>query len=269
MTEQPRPLRPTLQQVREITQPPAIVTRANSEHWLGIPYFRKVSPFLTRQFIVWSISPNAVTYLMIVIGASASVALLIPGLVGGILAALLAQLQMIVDCCDGEVARWQQKYSPLGFFLDKVAHYLAEGLVPVALGIRAAGGLSIFNSASMSWWPWLGAITALLIVWNKSLNDAVHVARAHNGLPKLVESASVNTPTVSGLRKLRSFTRFLPFQRVFHSVETTFIAALASVVDVMLGGLVGTHFAMVALLVFISITLVGHFLSIVTSSRLR
>ena len=269
VTQEPRPPRPTLQQVRDITQPPEIVTRANSEHWLGIPYFRKVSPFLTRWFILWSISPNAVTYLMIVVGASASFALLVPGVFGAMLGALLAQLQMIVDCCDGEVARWQQKYSPLGFFLDKVAHYVAEGLVPLAIGIRAAGGLAIFHSETMSWWPWLGAVVSLLVVWNKALNDAVHVARAHNGLAKLIESPSVNAPTISGLQRIRSLTKFFPFQRIFHSVEMTFLAFLASIADAVLGGLAATQFALSAVFVLICITLVGHFVSIVTSSRLR
>ena len=69
--------RPTLSEIRAVTQPPEIVNRANSEHWLGIPYFRKVSPYLTRWFIAWGMSPNSVTFVMIAVGASAAAALLV------------------------------------------------------------------------------------------------------------------------------------------------------------------------------------------------
>jgi len=55
-----------------------------------------------------------------------------------VLALLLGQLQMLVDCCDGEVARWRKESSPAGVFLDKVGHYSTEALIPIALGIRAA-----------------------------------------------------------------------------------------------------------------------------------
>lgn len=255
--------RPSLREIREVTQPPEIVTRANSEHWLGIPYFRKVSPFLTRWFIIWGLSPNSVTFVMIAVGVSGAAALLVPGVVGGILAALLAQLQMIIDCCDGEVARWQQRYSPVGFFLDKVAHYLAEGLVPVALGIRAAGGLPVSG-----WqWAWYGSMLGLLVVFNKALNDAVHVARAANGLPRLTESRAVNAPAHSALRRLRALTRYLPFQRAFHSVEMTFLAAVAAVLD--RGGLGATRDLLVALMVAAAVTVVGHFAAIMSSARLR
>ena len=189
--------RPSLEQIRAVTQPPEIVTRANSEHWLGIPYFRKVSPFLTRWFVAWGWTPNQVTYLMIVIGASSGLVLTIPGAVAGISAALLAQLQMIVDCCDGEVARWRQQYSPVGFFLDKVAHYVAESLVPLGLGIRAAGGFAAFHEPAQ-WWPFIGAGLALLVVWNKALNDAVHVAR-----PRRARSRQRRSPSSPRRRPLQ------------------------------------------------------------------
>ena len=84
------------------------------------------------------ISANGVTGLMILVGWSTAAALLIPGIWGALLAVVLGQLQMLVDCCDGEVARWRRTSSPAGVFLDKVGHYTTEALIPLALGIRAA-----------------------------------------------------------------------------------------------------------------------------------
>ena len=74
--------------------------------------------------------------------------------------------------------------SPVGVFLDKVGHYTAEGLIPIALGVRADGGLG-----SIGGWTTLGALLVVLVLFNKALNDAVHVARAAAGLPRLEDRA--------------------------------------------------------------------------------
>ena len=128
------------------------------------------------------ISANGVTGLMILVGWSTAAALLIPGIWGALLALVLGQLQMLVDCCDGEVARWRRTSSPAGVFLDKVGHYTTEALIPIALGIRAAA--YPFEVPADFLWTTLGALLALVIVLNKALNDMVHVARANAGLPE-------------------------------------------------------------------------------------
>ncbi len=262
-----RPLRPTLAQIREVCQPPAITGRRNSEHWVADVYLRDVSPYLTRMLLRTSITANQVTWLMIATGASAAFALLIPGLPGGFLAALLGQMQMLWDCSDGEVARWRQTSSPAGVFLDRVGHYTAEGLIPIALGLRAAG----FPDAGWldSPWPLMGALLAVLVLYNKALNDMVHVSRAYNDMPRLTEKAEVAAPRSSGLRSLRSVARFIPFHRAYHSVELTLLALVASIVDAAAGDLVATRVLVAGLLVFGVVTVVGHLASILSSSRLR
>ena len=92
-----RPPRPSIVQIREVCQPPAITGRRNSEHWVADVYLRDISPYLTRLLLRTSITANQVTWLMIATGASAAFALLIPGLPGGILAALMGQMQMLWD----------------------------------------------------------------------------------------------------------------------------------------------------------------------------
>ena len=135
-----RPARPTsIAQLREVSQPPEVRMRANAEHWTASLYLRDLSPYLTWMLLRTSISANGVTGLMILVGWSTAAALLIPGIGGAALALVLGQLQMLVDCCDGEVARWRNQRSPAGVFLDKVGHYTTEALIPIALGLRAAG----------------------------------------------------------------------------------------------------------------------------------
>jgi phosphatidylglycerophosphate synthase len=258
------PERPTIAELRARTQPPEVRGRRNSEHWTADLYQRRLSPYLTRLLIGTAVTANAVTGLMILTGAAAGAALLVPGIAGALLAALLAQLQMLWDCCDGEVARWRGTSSPVGIFLDKVGHYTAEGLIPIALGVRADGGVH-----SIGGWTTVGALLSVLVLFNKALNDAVHVARAAAGMPRLEDRAEAAAPTVAGVRRLRSMARFLPFHRVFHSVELTLLALVAAVLDVVLGDLDGTQGLLVILVPVAVVTIAGHLLAILTSSRLR
>ena len=267
MTDIVRPSRPTVAEIREVCQPPAVRGRRNSEHWVADVYLRDISPYLTRLLLRTPISANGVTWLMIATGVGAAAALLIPGLPGGVLAALLGQMQMLWDCSDGEVARWRQTSSPKGVFLDRVGHYTTEGLIPIALGLRAAGfpGEGWLDTP----WPLIGALLSVLILYNKALNDMVHVSRAYNNLPRLEEKADVAAPRSSGLRRVRSLVRFFPFNRAYHSVELTLLALVASVVDAALGDLSATRVLVAFLALFGVVTVVGHLMAILSSSRLR
>ena len=265
--DEPRPADPSVAQIRDVCQPPAVRGRRNSEHWVADVYLRDISPYLTRLLLRTPITANGVTWLMIGTGASAAFALLIPGLPGAALAALLGQLQMLWDCSDGEVARWRRTSSPKGVFLDRVGHYTTEALIPIALGLRAAG------FPDLGWldtpWPLIGALLSVIVLYNKALNDMVHVSRAYNSMPRLEESADVASPRSTGLRRVRSVVRFFPFHRAYHSVEMTLLALAAAVADVALGDLGATRFLVAFLAVFGVVTITGHLASILSSSRLR
>ncbi len=96
-----RPAKPSIAQIREISQPVSVTGRSNAEHWVADLYLRRISPYLTRLLLKTPITANGVTYLMILTGVSISAALLIPGYKGILLALFLSQLQMLWDCCDG------------------------------------------------------------------------------------------------------------------------------------------------------------------------
>lgn len=264
---QERPARPTIAELRAVCQPPAVRGRRNSEHWVADAYLRRLSPYLTRVLLRTRITANGVTWLMVATGAAAAFALLIPGLPGAFLAAILGQLQMLWDCSDGEVARWRQTTSPKGVFIDRVGHYTAEGLIPIALGMRAAG----FPEAGWldSPWPLIGALISVMVLYNKALNDMVHVSRAYNDLPRLEERKEVGEPTRGTLRRLRSAARFFPFHRAYHSVELTLLALVAAIGDALVGDLAVTRVLVAALAVFGLVTIVGHLAAILSSSRLR
>jgi phosphatidylglycerophosphate synthase len=258
----------SLAQLREVTQPPEVRTRANAEHWVAHLYLRDLSPYVTWVLLKTPISANGVTGLMILTGWATAAALLIPGIWGPVLALILGQLQMLIDCCDGEVARWRKTKSPAGHFLDAVGHYTTEALIPLALGLRAAGFAD--NSRPIDWmWVALGACLSIVIILNKVLNDLVRVARAMSDLPKLADAKGANAPRPGMVAKLRRMARFVPFHRIYHSVELTIIAYLAMLVGIFVGQLLVSQVLVAVLLPLSVLAIIGHFVAIMTSSRVR
>ncbi|QYF74120.1 CDP-alcohol phosphatidyltransferase family protein [Cryobacterium sp. PAMC25264] len=264
----PNTARPSsIAELRAVAQPPEVRMRANAEHWTASLYLRDLSPYLTWMLLKTRISANGVTGLMILVGWSTAGALLIPGIWGALLALILGQLQMLVDCCDGEVARWRRTSSPAGVFLDKVGHYSTEALIPIALGIRAAA--YPFEAPADFLFTTLGLALALLIVLNKALNDMVHVARANAGLPKLADNKGEKVPQAGLIATLRRLARFLPFHRLYHSVELTMVIFVAAVIGLIVGQPATDRVFLAVLVPLAFLALIGHFLAIMASKRVR
>ena len=256
----------TIEQLRAVTQPESVRGRANSEHWVADLYLRKISPYLTRVLLQMNFSPNAVTWLMIATGFSAALALLIPGMWGVTLALALGQLQMLWDCSDGEIARWRKQFSPAGIFLDKLGHYLTEGAIAFALGLRIANWPE--EPLNSSNYPMIGALFAALIVLNKALNDAVHVSRYFAGLPKLEDRKSASHSRVSFVNFVKKILRIIPIHRMFHSVEMTILIFTLSVLEIFItANLLAPIFNwIIPIILFVFL---GHLISILTSNKLR
>lgn len=245
-----RPAKPTIQELRSVCQPESVTGRTNSEHWVADLYLRRLSPYLTRLLLKTPITANGVTYLMIITGVSISFALQISGFLGLFLAFLLSQLQMLWDCCDGEIARWRETQSPKGVFLDRVGHYLTESLIPIALAWRIGEGDYELL--------FLGALISVLILLNKGFNDAVHVSRAYANLPKLADSKAVGEPRSLIIRVARAPFRIFAVQRLFHSVEMSILILIFSANE----SLIRVGFP---LAVFVT---VGHLVAILSSRKL-
>jgi phosphatidylglycerophosphate synthase len=243
---------PTIAELRAATQPDSIFARNSGEHWAGKLYMRRLSPYLTRLLLRTGISANGVTWLMIVAGVAAAGVLALPGLLPAIGAVLLIQLQLLLDCSDGEVARWRGEKSVVGVYLDRIGHWLTEGALPIALGVRADGDEYVV----------LGLVAAVLVLLIKGESALVTVARAEAGRPPAEDTVAVAAPRPGALRLARRALGFLPFYRAFVAVEATLLALLAEILGL-------TQELVVALVVVTGITAAGHLLAIVTSARLR
>jgi phosphatidylglycerophosphate synthase len=259
---------PSLAELRAAGQPETVTARRNEEHWAGRYYMRRVSPYGTWVFARLGWSPNAVTWLMIVIGLAAAAVLAVPGLAAAVGAAVLIQLYLLLDCSDGELARWSSRTSVTGVYLDRIGHYLAEAALLAALGIRAQGHFALsggYVSAGLG-----AAVCAILI---KAETDNVTVARAKAGLPELsaadgFSAEAALAPTRAGLARARRLTAALRVHRIIQAVELSLLAVAAAVADAVRGGLTATRVLVAACLIVAVLMVVAHLTAILASRRL-
>jgi hypothetical protein len=256
---------PSIAELRAVAQPEGHLDRLGEEHWAGRLYMRRLSLHVTRLLVATPLTANAVTALMIPVGLLAGLVLSLPGVVAALGAALLAQLWLLLDCCDGEVARWRGTFSLKGPYLDALGHFTIEAALPAALGIRADGGWS-----SIGGWTALGLTVSVLVLVLKAETLLVIVTRARAGLP-VDEGLWGARPQEGAARRpsLRQGARLLPSLRPFYAIEASLLALAAAVVDSATDSLDASR-ALVAALVAVAVAaVVGHGVSILASNRLR
>ena len=251
---------PALAELREVCQPQAKLRSRNGEHWAGRLYMRRISLHATRQLVRTRITPDALTWSMVVCGVAAGVALLIPGLAGALLAAVLFQLFLLFDCVDGEVARWKGQNSATGIYVDRLGAYLADAALLVGAGFRAAHDASAL-------WVSVGLAAALGVVLLKASTDLVDVARARRGLPVADDEAS--RPRSTGIASVRRLASVLKIHRITNGIEASLLLLAAAVVDTAVDGHRPTQLAVLAVAAVTWVMVVAHLTSILSSSRLR
>jgi phosphatidylglycerophosphate synthase len=260
---------PTIAEVRTGGQPPGLMDRRNEEHWAGRLYMRSVSPYFSWLFVRIGFAPNQLTGLMICCGVLAGVVVALPlsGLpwvAGAVVGALLIQAYLLLDCSDGEVARFTGRTSVTGVYLDRIGHYLSEVALLAGLGYRAQGALEPGG------WVELGLAAALGAALIKAETDNVVVARAKSGLS--VQPAGGDRalrPRSTMLALGRQAASMLRFHRIIGAVELSLLILLAAVADLLTGGLAVTRGLVVAVAVVALLQTVLHLISVLASRRLR
>jgi 1L-myo-inositol 1-phosphate cytidylyltransferase / CDP-L-myo-inositol myo-inositolphosphotransferase len=100
-------------------------------------YFnRKLSRPITRWLVRTPLTPNQVTILSCAVGILGALSFFPGGYWGPVLGALLLQFSVVLDCCDGEIARVKFMESPLGDWLDIVCDTIVS--IAIFLGIGVA-----------------------------------------------------------------------------------------------------------------------------------
>jgi len=254
---------PSLAEVKATGQPPEIFSRLNDEHWAGRAYMRRLSPGATWVFARLGWPPNAVTAGFIACGIAAGAVLALGGLASAIAAGVLVQAYLLLDCADGELARWSGRTSATGVYLDGVGHYLGEAALLAGLGVRAQGHLALGGGYVTA-----GLAAALLAALVKAETDNVTVARAKAGLPGALGDAAL-APRGAGLARARRLAAAFRVHRAIQAVELSLLILVAAVADAIRGGLTTTRVLVIACLVIGGLLVPAHLAAIVASRRLR
>ena len=254
--------RPSLDELRAIVHPPQLVTDVSREHWMGRLYMRRISLRFTRWLAPTRMTPDGLTWLMVVSGLAAALVLTVPSAWSDFVAVLLLQIQVLCDCSDGELARWRGWSSPRGIYLDRFGHYTTDATVVCAVGVHADGGLG-----SIAGWTTVGLVGAVLVLVSRAETDLVHVARAYVGLPKFEPTAVA--PQVSGIRRLRRLAYTVPINRLLLAWDLSAALVVVAVVDLIAGSTVGHQVLAVVLAVVGVLVCLLHLVTILTSARLR
>lgn len=251
---------PSVAELRQVAQPPGHLERRNGEHWAGVLYMRRLSIYVTWAMTKTPVTPDQLTWVMTVAGVAAGFVLALPGLWAAVLAALLIQVYLLLDCSDGELARWTGKTSLAGVYLDRVGAYFAEAAVLAGLGWRASEVLP-------DWYTVLGFAGALGAILIKAESDLVEVARAKGGLGAATEAAAVQFR--SGLLGLgRRILAATQFHRIMQPIELSLLAVVTAIIDAVVGVPTATRVLVVACAIAAAVQVVLHLISIMASRRL-
>ncbi len=88
-----------------------------------------LSPFFSKFFIKLKVIPNTITLLMVIFGIIGGILFCIPNLSCKILGIICFFLWFIMDCSDGEVARYTKHFSKYGKEMDFMAHIIYHTFV--------------------------------------------------------------------------------------------------------------------------------------------
>lgn len=257
--------KPSVAELRPVVHPEGVKDRRSGEHWAGRLYMREVSLRVDRQLVNTPVTPNQLTYLMTLAGVLAAPALLVPGIAGAVLGVVAVQLYLLLDCVDGEIARWKKQYSLGGVYLDRVGAYLCDAAVLVGFGLRAADP---WGSGRVDWlWAFLGTLAALGAVLIKAETDLVGVSRHQSGLPPVKETAS--EPRSSGMASARKAAAALKFHRLVLGVEASLLIVVLAIVDAITGDLFFTRLGVAVLAGIAVVQTLLHLVSVLASSRLK
>ena len=113
--------------------------------WSWFQIQRRFSIYFTKLFVTFGVSANQVTFINLLTVIFALTLIVFKQFIFGF---LLLQLYFVLDCSDGEVARYFKAAGPKGLFIDRLVHIVTEPLLFLSLA---------FSINQL----WLGIIPAL------------------------------------------------------------------------------------------------------------
>jgi len=148
---------------------------------------RSVSIHITRLLIPTNVTADQVSFVMILTGVIANLFFLSPYRIVFLLGTLVLQFWYILDCVDGEIARYRayQKNQQVvqekmelqmtGAYWDYLNHYIVHGLVPLTTSF------GLYQATKNTGWILIGFVASI----SQTLLLAVHDAKSRAFVAKI------------------------------------------------------------------------------------
>ena len=138
-----------------------LANRAN-DGFFSVFFLRKISKLFTWAAVRLKMTPNQVTLISFAVGLYSAYQFSIGTFWSIFAGAVLLQLSIIIDCVDGELARYTRQFSELGAWLDAITDRIKEYLVFFGLAYGAAKDVRDL---------WIPAIAMMLLQTFRHISD--------------------------------------------------------------------------------------------------
>ena len=132
----------------------AQIQKPNEEDLIAHYLIRPLSTRLSRLLVHTPIHPNAITLISFSLAVAGAYLFTLPGYLAVFLGGILVLSSLIIDCCDGEIARLKGVDTPFGAWLDTILDRYAD--LAIAAGITYG-----FWLTHPEFWVWLAGIGAI------------------------------------------------------------------------------------------------------------
>ncbi len=150
--------------------------RSNYEHNKKThPIEMAFSPYLTWLFVNLKIKPNTITVSFFIIGMISAFLFSLDSLTMTLFGFILYRFHLLLDVCDGEVARFTKQYSDFGKYADLFTHQLVYPSVFAGIIVH------IYNIVQEPLVLVAGIILVLIVSFRLSINSIVYRVNYNKG----------------------------------------------------------------------------------------
>ena len=142
---------------------------SNSSLWVKM-LIRKISFFFTFIFINMGFSPNAVSVLSILIVVLSCLCFAIGTLPSLIIAVVLINFWLVLDCVDGNIARCKKMKTVYGEFVDDASGYFLVAFVYLAMGLYVYNVGGVLVTKANQWFLVAGAVSSICDILARLIN---------------------------------------------------------------------------------------------------
>lgn len=162
-----------------------------SDSFIDRYFNRKISAIITAVLIKTPISANQVTVFNTFVGLFVAYLFQRGGYYNSLIAALIFQINTVIDHCDGEIARAKNQSSRFGFWLDLITDAIVGCAVVICIGFGLSASLN--DNSYIMWGLVAGGgvlVSSTLVFYNaakiKGHGSTISFATHENGKPPTV-----------------------------------------------------------------------------------